>query len=79
MTTPSPSIVAFTWHAERRALERGLVLPDLADLVLKHHDRRRRNPGNADWIIHASGVVILYDWPDEGDAITALVISVWRE
>jgi hypothetical protein len=27
MTAPSPVIVAFTRHAERRAVERGLALP----------------------------------------------------
>lgn len=79
MTGPGPALVVFTWHAERRAVERGLVLSELAELVLNHHDRRRRNPGEADWVIHAAGVVIVYDWPDGNDATTALVISAWRE
>jgi len=56
LTGPSPAIVAFPWHAERRALERRLVLADLAELVLEHHDRRLRNPGEADWVIRAGGV-----------------------
>jgi hypothetical protein len=55
MTAPSPAIVAFTRHAERRALERGLALDGLAELVLTHHDRRLRNPGEADWVIQAGG------------------------
>jgi hypothetical protein len=54
MTAPSPAIVAFTRHAERRAIERGLAMDELADLVLTHHDRRLRNPGEADWVIHAA-------------------------
>ena len=74
-----PAIVAFTRHAERRAVERGLVMDELADLVLTHHDRRLRNPGEADWVIHAGSVAIVYDWPDGTDSTTALVISVWRE
>jgi hypothetical protein len=79
MTAPSPAVVAFTRHAERRALERGLAPGELAELVLLHHDRRLRNPGKADWVIHARGAAIVYDWPDGNDSTTALVISVWRE
>lgn len=79
MTAPTPAIVAFTRHAERRARERGLALDVLAELVLTHHERRLRNPGEADWIIHAAGVAVVYDWPDGDDATTALVISTWRE
>jgi hypothetical protein len=79
MIAPSPALVAFTRHAERRALERGMALGELAERVLTHHDRRLRNPGEADWIIHAGGVAIVYDWPDGDDPVTALVISAWRE
>jgi hypothetical protein len=79
VTARSPAIVAFTRHSERRALERGLTLGELAELVLTHHARRLRNPGVADWVIHAGGVAIVYDWPDGNDSTTALVISVWRE
>jgi hypothetical protein len=79
MTPPSPAIVAFTRHAERRAHERGLALDSLAEMVLTHHHRRLRNPGEADWIIHAESVAIVYDWPDGSGASTALVISAWRE
>jgi hypothetical protein len=79
MTAPAPSIVAFIWHAERRALERGLARDQLAELLLTHHDQRRRNAGEADWIIRTAGITIVYDWPDGDDASTALVISAWRE
>ncbi len=79
MTAPSPAIVAFTLHAERRAVERRLALHELAELVLEHHDQRRRNSGQADWLIRANNVAIAYDWPDGSDATTALVISAWRE
>lgn len=79
MTGPSPAIVAFTWHAQRRALERGLTLPEIAELVLTHHDRRQRNPGDADWIIRTGAIAVVYDWPDASDVSTALVISAWRE
>jgi hypothetical protein len=56
-----------------------LGVGELAELVLTHHDRRLRNPGEADWVVHAGGVAIIYDWPDGNDSTTALVISVWRE
>ena len=79
MTGPTPAIVVFAWHAEQRALERGLVLSELAELVLKHHDRRLRNPGEADWVIHAASVAIVYDWPEGNVPTTAVVISAWRE
>ena len=79
MTAPSPAVVAFTRHAERRALERGLALGELGELLLAHHHRRLRNPGDADWIVRAAGVAIIYDWPDGKDTAAALVISAWRE
>jgi len=79
MSAPSPVIVAFTRHAERRAVERGLALAELAEMLLAQHDRRLRNPGGADWIVHAAGVTVVYDWPDGKDAAAALVISAWRE
>jgi hypothetical protein len=79
MTPASPALVAFTRHAERRALERRLDLHDVCELLLSHHDQRRRNPGEADWLVRARGVAIAYNWPDGDHETTALVISVWRE
>ena len=79
MTAPSPVIVAFTRHAEPRALERGLALGQLGELLLALHHRRLRNPVDADWIVRAAGVAIVYDWPDGIDAAVGLVISAWRE
>jgi hypothetical protein len=74
-----PTIVVFTQHAERRAVERGLDLRHIAELLLSDHDRRRRNAGEADWLLRAGGAAIAYDWPDGDDPTTALVISAWRE
>lgn len=79
MTLAAPVIVVFTRHAERRAIERRLDLRDVSDLLLASHALRQRNSGRADWLIRAHGIAIAYDWPDEVDATTALVISVWRE
>lgn len=79
MTGASPAIVRFTLHAERRVLERRLDVHAIADLLLGHHGQRRRNPGDADWLVRAGGVAIAYNWPDGEDDATALVISAWRE
>lgn len=79
MTATSPVIVVFTRHAERRALERRLDLYDVGELLLSHHDQRRRNPADADWLVRTRGVAIAYDWPDGDDETTAVVISAWRE
>lgn len=79
MTGGSPAIVAFTRHAERRAVERRLNPHVIAELLLSQHDQRRRNAGQADWLVRAEGVMIAYNWPTEGDHTTALVVSVWRE
>jgi len=64
VTTPvSPAVVAFTRHAERRALERHLDLQDLGELLLSHHVQRRRNRGQADWLVRTRGIAIAYNWP----------------
>ena len=78
MAAASPAIVAFTRHAEQRALERRLDLSDIGELLLSRHDQRRRNHGQADWLLRARGVTIAYNWPDGDDETTALVISAWR-
>lgn len=75
----TPAIVVFTSHGERRARERHLDPHHLAELLLSNHERRKRNPGQADWLVRTGGVAIAYDWPDGSDQATALVISAWRE
>jgi nitrous oxidase accessory protein NosD len=74
-----PSRIAFTRHAELRADERGVSLQASADVVIEEHPRRRRNPGNADWIVRGRGIGIAYNWPEAGDATLALVVTLWRE
>lgn len=78
MSPAAPAVVVFTHHAEQRASERGLSLTEVADAVLTGHDRRVRNPGDADWLLREHGMTIAYDWPDGDDSTTAVVISLWR-
>ena len=75
----TPAIVIFSRHAERRLAERGLTPGDVARLLLENHERRRRNPGDADWMLHVGDVAIAYVWLDGDDATTAVVVTAWRQ
>jgi hypothetical protein len=50
----------------------------LAELVLTHHDRRLRDPGEADWVIHAGGVAIVYAGLTGMTPAQPSSISAWR-
>jgi hypothetical protein len=69
--------VAFARHAEERCWEFRRRRHDVADLVLAGHSRRQCNPGSADWLLRAGGLVIAYNWPDDGDSTTARVVTLW--
>lgn len=75
----APTQVVLTIHAQLRAAEREVSVGTVVVLVLDEHQRRRRNPGPADWLISDGGVAIAYDWPANGNADLALVVTVWRE
>lgn len=72
-----PSRVVFTDHAAERAELYGIPYNDVADAVLDGHDGRRRNPGQAGWQIRSTRLVVVYEWPDEGDPGVARVVSLW--
>ena len=59
-------------------MEVGATRQQVTDGVLDGHDRRRKNPKEADWLVVAGRFRIAYNWPDRGDSTTALVITVWR-
>jgi hypothetical protein len=67
----------FSDHAAERAARYGISYGDIADLVLDEHQHRRRNPGSGDWLLRRRELVVVYDWPDAGDAATACVVTVW--
>jgi len=58
-----PSRVVFTAHGEDKAQQLRCSLVDIAEVVLSNHERRRRNPGEADWIVSGSGLAVVYNWP----------------
>jgi hypothetical protein len=72
-----PHRVEFTDHAAERAERYAVPYSEVADAVLEEHHRRRSNPGAAEWQIQRGRLVVVYDWPTEGDETTARVVSLW--
>ena len=72
-----PTIVMLDEYCIRRASLRGIALHDAVAIVLEGHARRRRNRGSADWRVADRGIVVLYDWPCDGDVSTACIRTVW--
>lgn len=75
----TPARVAFSRHAEERCWQFRRGRQDVADLVLSGHARRERNPGAADWLLRARGLVVAYNWPDGDDPTTARVVTLWPQ
>jgi hypothetical protein len=73
-----PSLIEWTQHALAKAERERFVPSDVEDALLDHHHERKQNPGEADWLLTVERLVIVYDWPVEGDQIRARVISLWR-
>ena len=72
-----PGRVAFSDHAAERAERYGVPFTDVADAVLDGHAQRQRNVGSGDWIVTRGSLAVVYNWPDEGDALTARVVTLW--
>jgi len=49
-----------------------------ADLALERHATRERNAGAARWRLVVDRMVIVYEYPDGDDALTARVVTLWR-
>jgi hypothetical protein len=73
-----PHRVAFTDHAAERAARYAVPATEVADVVLEVHSHRRANPGAAGWQVGRAGLVVVYDWPDGDDEMTARVVTLWR-
>ena len=77
VATP-PIRVRWTDHALVKAAALGTTQRDVEHALLENHDRRRRNPGPAEWRVTANRLVILYDFPYRGDASLACIVTLWR-
>jgi hypothetical protein len=73
-----PRIVRWSDHALVKADLLGFARADVEHAVLDGHRRRIRNPGAADWLAHAGGLVVAYNHPDAGDEVAALIVTLWR-
>ena len=67
----------FTRHALERCIEYGRTPTDVGEAVLANHHRKEHNHDGADWKLSAAHTMIVYDWPAEGDPLTARVVSLW--
>jgi hypothetical protein len=74
-----PSLVRFGRHARDRCHYYGRSPQEVADLILAEHDRRRRNPREADWLVSGRGLVVAYNWPDGEDSLTVRVVTLWPQ
>lgn len=73
-----PRLVVWTDHAVVKAELLGISRVDVEDAVLERYDQRTRNTRAADWLVIAGSLVVAFNHPDEGDATTARVITLWR-
>jgi hypothetical protein len=70
--------VSWTVHALDKARQFGFARSDIEDVVLGGHRGRRRNTGEAGWKVASGSMVVVYDYPDGNDDLTARVVTVWR-
>jgi hypothetical protein len=75
----APSRVVFTEHAADRAVRFAVPYSAVTDVILGRHQGRARNIGRGDWLIRAGNLVVIYDWPDRGDPVTARAVTLWVE
>jgi hypothetical protein len=78
MTGPAPATVLWTDHALAKAQLLGITNADVEDALLAAHESRVRNSRAADWLVRSGRLVIAYNYP-EGDELTALVVTLWRQ
>jgi len=78
-------IETFQWtaHALLRLDQRQLTREDIEQAIREHHDERRANAGQADWLVAGTthlGIRFeaIYDHPVHRDDGAARVVSAWR-
>ena len=70
--------VRWTLHALDKAQQLGYARLDVESALLERHHERRRNKGQARWLVAAGRLVIAYEHPDGEDPLVARIVTVWR-
>ncbi len=73
-----PISVRWTLHALDKAQQLGFTRRDVESAVLEGHRERRRNKGQARWLVAAGRLVVAYEHPDDEDPLIAPIVTVWR-
>jgi hypothetical protein len=73
-----PTAVRWTLHALDKAQQLGFARRDVESALLEGHRERRRNKGQARWLIAAGRLVIAYEHPDGDVPLVARIVTVWR-
>ena len=73
-----PSSVSWTLHALDKAQQLGFARRDVESALLEGHRGRRRNKGQARWLLSSGRLVIVYEYPDGEDLLVARIVTAWR-
>jgi hypothetical protein len=73
-----PRIVDWSDHALVKAEMLNITRADVERVVLESHQRRTHNSGAEDWLVSAGRLTVAYNHPHRDDALTALVVTLWR-
>jgi hypothetical protein len=73
-----PISVRWTLHALDKAQQLGFARRDIESALLNGHRERRRNKGQARWLVADGRLVIAYEHPDGEDPLVARIVTVWR-
>jgi hypothetical protein len=78
MAHEGPRLVEWTDHAFVKAEMLGVTRTDVERAVLEGHPRRTHNTRAADWLVSEGRLTVAYNHPHREDALTALVVTLWR-
>ena len=73
-----PVSVRWTLHALGKAERLGYTREWIEQTVLEDHRKRIRNAGSAGWCLARGRLVVVYEHPDDGDALRARIVTLWR-
>jgi hypothetical protein len=74
-----PTSVRWTLHALDKAQQLGFARHDVEEALLGGHRERRRNRGEAAWLVTAGRLVIAYEHPNGDDPLVARIVTFWRQ